>query len=295
MFITNEKRVLLVPDYTPLSDVLKLVARRLNIPDFRNDAPNYFSDPEIRDTIARKIADRKSIGEDGIDRLQELFAAVDLPNSHESLIIKKSSIGDTDAFAISVSTPSALSEPLTERLANFPSVKLFLYGTLAVNESEFMDVLCTEAIKDAVTGDYNTMLLLGSLYEAGVLNLTKMTDTSLLPEETSLLDILSGYGYDSDILGDVAVRVILNEYLPKTENQNILLYAQNPKDAIKIIGDHMDVNNAAFILTKNRNKLELYIVPDIESAEDPFFSNIVLTGQVSDYTGKQSTKHSIKI
>ena len=295
MFITDEKRLLLVPDYTPLSDVLKLVSRRLNIPDFRNDAPNYFSDPEIRDTISRRIADRKSIGEEDIDLLQELFAAVDLPDSNESLSIKKSSIGDTGAFAIRVSTPSTLSAPLTERLANFPSVKLFLYGTLAVNESEFMDVLCTEAIKDAVTGDYNTMLLLGSLYEAGVLNLTEMTDTSLIPEETSLLDILYGYGYDSDILGDVAVRVILNEYLPKTENQNILLYAQNPKDAIKIIGDHMDVNNAAFILAKNRNDLELYIVPDISSAEDPFFSNIVLTGQVSDYTGKQNTRHSIKI
>lgn len=294
MQITDNQRVLLLSPDTNVRDMLKLLSRRLNRPDLLEDVLDSF-EPETRVDKAARIHNT-SIGSNiafTYSLLDQIYLTYPNGEYIGALNLRQSS---DDLISITLDKKSCFMRELKDRENEFPAATYFLdyYTWVVINETEFTDALCLKAVRDAQNGDYNAMLLLGSLYTTGLLS--DIIDDGLGKDDTNtLLEILSGYGYDTDKLGDCGFSAIISSF---KESMQIEFYAKNPEDAIKILGTHLDINNDYFIVTQpNREANAIMYVESEESLLGDRWPlrDVVLSGKISDYTGKPNTRNKIKI
>lgn len=189
MFIKDDKKVLVVPSATTrVEDVLTILSKRLKRPNLVQDILEHFDTPN---TIQKKLTENTRIGaDDSADVfLQELLDEVHFADVDASLRVENCKIGYIDAVAVKLIKPSPLMQHLKDRVSDFSAAQHLLRGLMEVSETEFIDILYLTAAQDMQKGKYNTMMLLGSLHESGVLD--------ALSAKAGLLDIVP------DNLGEV--------------------------------------------------------------------------------------------
>jgi hypothetical protein len=289
MLIVDEEKLLIMDKDIGILAILESLSRRLKLPNLIQDILG--SESEIQDYM--RMTHYRESDIDIVDELPRLLQEVSLPDNTGMLRVTERSIGGHAlAIVINIDTPSFLMHELYNRANDFPAVGQLLSETLTLNVTEFTDMLYLKAIKDAQNGDYNAMLLLGSLYSSGVLT-REISDPCLTNEEVPLLDMLMVYGYDKSELGGISFTVIPDATCVA---HRIELYAKTPQDAARILGTHLDINNDYVVITKPQRSInDAYVYIDKTADAVRPSANVILSGKISDYTGKPNTRHTIKI
>jgi hypothetical protein len=225
--IVNETPFLILDGRTSVRDALPILFKRLGI---QNVTPDVFKGPEY---LNPAIAESSAFND---------FLAT-LKYNEGSFILKNNKCVDIYWCVTEICLQTECKEltyALDYRKDDFTYANNFINEgyNRAISSTNFKTILYLDAVDGATYGNYNAMLLLGSLAlesDTGILDLGKETG-----QHATYLDALTSYGYDKEKLGS-------NEYRIRIANQyGLRLCAKDIPSAVRILGTHMNIKDLYF-------------------------------------------------
>lgn len=278
--IVDEKPLLTLDGYTTVKEAFPLLVDCFGIPNKEPNADDQYEylepllqNPRYVTSLLRKAKyDKGSLilrHRNGVDKYRDI-AEISVQTECRELMTAIKCRADSFVYAMDFMNHCG-----NERI---------------IPRDEFKTILFLDAVNDVRAGNYNAMLLLGSL--------ALDAETGLwYDKEVNFIDLLSRYGYTKAEYGDTECRV-------KIQGHSLLMYAKDIPHAIHILGTHMNIEKGYFSAeqiagdfvgdfvgiriydTKQELDGMVATMPD-------YVSQDLLIGKVSDYINKPEKKMKI--